>query len=120
MKLKVVGDWIQYVTEAGKTFYYNPKNGNFQWEHPDITESIVSNKESLKKTDWKPFVDETTGNLFWFNQTTKRTQWECPLDSPSKGIHSIRSSSSDQNKIDFYDDNYHDIVEVKEESDLGI
>jgi hypothetical protein len=34
MKLKRKGDWIEYVTEKGKTFYYNEKNGNFQWVTP--------------------------------------------------------------------------------------
>ena len=27
MRLKRVGDWIQYLTETGQTFYYNEKNG---------------------------------------------------------------------------------------------
>ena len=28
------GDWIEYVTEAGLVFYYNDRDGSFQWEHP--------------------------------------------------------------------------------------
>lgn len=34
MKLRKHGDWIEYVTEKGKTFYYNEKNGDFQWVAP--------------------------------------------------------------------------------------
>lgn len=34
MRLKKVGDWIAYVAEGGQTFYYNDKNGEFQWENP--------------------------------------------------------------------------------------
>jgi ankyrin repeat protein len=34
MKLKRKGDWIEYVTEEGKTFFYNEKNGDFSWVEP--------------------------------------------------------------------------------------
>lgn len=34
MRIKRYGDWIEYVAESGKTFYYNDKDGSFQWEHP--------------------------------------------------------------------------------------
>ncbi len=34
MRLKRFGDWIEYTTESGKTFYYNDRDGSFQWEHP--------------------------------------------------------------------------------------
>ena len=37
MKLRKHGDWIQYITDHGKTFYYNEINGDFQWV-PPITE----------------------------------------------------------------------------------
>ena len=30
-----MGDWIHYITEGGQPFYYNDKNGEFQWEPPD-------------------------------------------------------------------------------------
>ncbi len=34
MRLKRIGDWIHYVTNAGPTVYYNEKNGDFQWTEP--------------------------------------------------------------------------------------
>ena len=34
MRIKRHGDWIEYITESGKTFYYNDKDGSFQWEPP--------------------------------------------------------------------------------------
>lgn len=34
MKLKRIGDWIEYHGQGGKTFYYNESNGQFQWERP--------------------------------------------------------------------------------------
>lgn len=36
MRLKKVGDWIQYSTGAGRVFYYNDKNGDFKWVTPEI------------------------------------------------------------------------------------
>ena len=39
MRLKKVGDWIQYSTEGGRVFYYNDKNGDFKWVTPDVAES---------------------------------------------------------------------------------
>ena len=37
MKLRKYGDWIEYITDHGKTFYYNEINGDFQWV-PPVTE----------------------------------------------------------------------------------
>jgi hypothetical protein len=35
MRLKQIStDWIQYVTEKGRLFYYNDADGSFQWENP--------------------------------------------------------------------------------------
>jgi len=45
MRLKRMGDWIQYVTESGQTFYYNEKNADFQWHPP---KSIAGNSNSNK------------------------------------------------------------------------
>lgn len=42
MKLRKQGNWIEYVTEQGKTFYYNEKNGDFQWVPPDPSRGILS------------------------------------------------------------------------------
>ncbi|CAM9330433.1 unnamed protein product, partial [Heterosigma akashiwo] len=34
MRLKQVGDWIQYRGAHDKTFYYHETSGDFQWERP--------------------------------------------------------------------------------------
>lgn len=46
MRLKKVGDWIQYSTGAGRIFYYNDKNGDFKWVTPEIDTSVASAKHS--------------------------------------------------------------------------
>jgi hypothetical protein len=111
MRLKREGDWIQYRTEGGKTFYYNEKNCSFQWEDPFITQKAKS-KISVQpsssnedegsnrfldnpqqqpqqerpqyreeQTEWAPYVDETTGHTFWYNHVTKVSQWENPFEA---------------------------------------
>ena len=52
MRLKKIGDWIQYLTEGGQTFYYNDKTGEFQWISPE-TDPEGASKEST--SDWKPY-----------------------------------------------------------------
>ena len=39
MRLKKVGDWIQYSTGQGRIFYYNDKNGDFKWVTPETNGS---------------------------------------------------------------------------------
>jgi ankyrin repeat protein len=89
MRLKRVGDWIQYMTEQGQTFYYNEKNGEFQWvspgsgDQPPIESSPdKKKKEKKEKSDWKPYKDPDTGGVFWYNSKTKVSQWECPFVPP--------------------------------------
>jgi len=42
MRIKRYGDWIEYITESGRTFYYNDKDGSFQWEPPFATDHTTS------------------------------------------------------------------------------
>jgi hypothetical protein len=65
MRLKKVGDWIQYVTESGPTFYYNDKNGEFQWVDPATDNS--SSSEASTSGDWKHYTDPLSVNLSWNN-----------------------------------------------------
>ena len=94
MRLKREGDWIHYITERGRTFYYNEKDGSFQWEHPSLSNHVpgghiedqksnTSSKSSTFKSDWKPYTDDTTGAVFWYNHVTHISQWECPFEDPA-------------------------------------
>lgn len=160
MRIKRHGEWIQYTADGGKTFYYNEKNGMFQWHNPfdehgnelsplnmmtaagtvipsaakggttGATETAGEDEEeyetiirvdddshralsasdklpsfsgipttashspkglggsaSKKKqrlpsyyTDWKPYVDEGSQEIFWYNNRTKMSQWENPFE----------------------------------------
>lgn len=145
MRLKKVGDWIQYVTESGPTFYYNDKNGDFQWvdpskqtythtgSHVDGSTDAGGEDEAAAgggpdpttgSGDWKPYKDPATGNVFWYNKVTKISQWECPLESippellleHNKGRASRNSNNDSPER---HADDY-TAVGVDDEDDLGI
>jgi hypothetical protein len=101
MRLKKVGDWIQYSTGAGRVFYYNEKNGDFKWvtpeseaegngtasAHPAAANSAEQSRGGSgtgapgvdeELSNWRAYRDPNTGAIFWFNKVTHVSQWECP------------------------------------------
>jgi hypothetical protein len=112
MRLKKVGDWIQYSLNAGQTFYYNDKNGDFQWINPE-KEKAPSMMEQAKEEEWVPYKDPDSGCIFWHNTSTNVSQWECPL-APGEGSEHFASSGDDHAA---YAD---ELVEVHNDEDLGI
>ena len=53
MRLKQIStDWIQYVTEKGRLFYYNDADGSFQWENPllELNHGLSSSSSSSTAT----------------------------------------------------------------------
>jgi hypothetical protein len=167
MRLKREGDWIQYTTEGGKTFYYNEKTCSFQWEDPFITKSAKSkvivqpsystssdtHEQEEKKnsttnerkkpqdnnssndsddvlnflktdpnyrheqTDWKPYTDESTGHVFWYNHVTKVSQWENPFEQQSQQNQQYQG---DQSYHADPVDNDLEAFPVYHENDLGL
>ena len=102
MRLKKIGDWIQYRTSAGRTFYYNQTSGDFRWDNPNPGHS----QPVPITSDWKPYMDSASGSVFWYNHVTQVSQWECPADA--------------QQDMSSVDEIYHDIVEIQNENELGI
>lgn len=121
MRLKRVGDWIQYCTEAGQTFYYNDKNGDFQWINPtkDNTKEEKVDTDMMdqaKEEEWVAYKDPDSGCVFWYNQKTHVSQWECPLEPGSEGYIEPGNEHDDMAA-----ENYAaDLVEVHDDDDLGI
>ncbi|GMF12539.1 unnamed protein product [Phytophthora lilii] len=95
--------WERYVDSAtNKSFYYNPTT-NEQWtgpnDHPAInssratpttprvatitTDVAISPSEQSKPTPgtWQEFLDEASGQLFYYNAQTGETSWEPPAAS---------------------------------------
>ena len=112
MKIKIKGDWIEYVTEFGRPFYYNEKNGRFQWTDPTLGSASegVTPTEGGSAGPWKLYKDPDTGGVFWFNHETNVSQWECPFASePGGGRGGAGTEEGDE----------HAVV-VNDFSDLGI
>lgn len=105
MKLRREGEWILYTAEEGKTFYYNDKTGDFQWTNPfhheiedhlhgyahhynqnggETADYPLVNHHELPEyvlsSDWRPYLDDSSGLVYWYNHTTKLSQWESPFD----------------------------------------
>ena len=83
MKLRKNGDWIEYVTEFGKPFYYNETDGRFQWTDPNHEAKTETNK-ALDQGPWKAYRDPDSGDIFWYNHETNISQWNCPFDAPAE------------------------------------
>lgn len=134
MKLKRLNaEWLSYVPESGRTFFYNDKNGNFQWENPLGDHNVISNSNDTndKKNaiasfndkfdepidpnhEWKAYEDPESGAVFWYNHVSKVSQWECPFEVDNNGNRRRR-----RNSFDSADDN--DIYNVGDhETDLDI
>jgi hypothetical protein len=109
MRMKRYGDWIEYVTESGQTFYYNDKDGSFQWEHPlgqayarpganpgpsrTTGDNSLDASEGIAAADahypWKAYLDPDSGSVFWYNEETHVSQWEMPAEFGGEGGHGV-------------------------------
>lgn len=64
MRLKKHGDWIEYATGNGKPFFYNEKNGEFQWENPIMAAAEGrSSKNSNDKKHSKSAKERDLANV---------------------------------------------------------
>ncbi|XP_050961704.1 rho GTPase-activating protein 27 isoform X2 [Labeo rohita] len=81
--------------DSGKEYYYHPATGQSSWSDPrsppagtgmeSVTSTIpVSTPSSSHSqgSDWKQYLDETTGRLYYFNPTLNQTSWTAPEQSP--------------------------------------
>lgn len=171
MRLKREGDWIEYTTEKGKSFFYNEKDGAFQWESPFATVPVLNRSDTQKKqraanvdstseqrqtqavhpdvdldaesslsaaisprtpiySAWKPYVDEATGAVFWYNEETKVSQWENPFEENQQVAGFVENGAmpTDYTEInnglitplELNADDHEGAVAVVSEHDLGL
>ncbi|XP_075767880.1 rho GTPase-activating protein 27 isoform X2 [Pelodiscus sinensis] len=90
-----LADWETHTDEgSGHLFYYNPATGETTWdspfEHPEDGVSPApppcpspSPVPSPTAAEWGQYVDEASGQLFFYNSVTGETSWEPPLAEPS-------------------------------------
>jgi len=115
MRIKKLGEWIEYHGKDAKTFYYNESTGAFQWERPleahnsfrassSAAAAVASN---YVEPEWAAYKDPNTGMRFWYNATTNESQWETPP-----------GYEEEENVSEQFEDS--DVHEVHCDDDLGI
>ncbi|NXC40565.1 RHG27 protein, partial [Penelope pileata] len=79
-------DWETYTdTDSGHLFYYNPTTGETTWDCPFEQEDGVSPGASPSSpalspqlAEWGRYVDEGSGQAFFYNSVTGETSWDPP------------------------------------------
>ena len=78
--------------------------------------AATSSDDGPVHTDWQPYKDPESGNIFWYNAVTQMSQWECPLDNVELVSGDLEPTSQ---KV-VGDDDEDEAVEVLNDDDLGI
>ncbi|NXE29744.1 RHG27 protein, partial [Ardeotis kori] len=83
-----VSDWETHTdTDSGHLFYYNPVTGETTWDCPfgqaeDGVSPTASPASSLAHSpecpEWEQYVDEASGQAFFYNSVTGETSWDPP------------------------------------------
>ncbi|XP_010182184.1 PREDICTED: rho GTPase-activating protein 27-like, partial [Mesitornis unicolor] len=82
-----VSDWETHTdTGSGQLFYYNPVTGETTWDCPFGTEDgvspaaspVCSLAHSPELSPWERYVDEGSGQAFFYNSVTGETSWDPP------------------------------------------
>uniref|UniRef100_A0A674JVX6 Rho GTPase activating protein 27 n=1 Tax=Terrapene triunguis TaxID=2587831 RepID=A0A674JVX6_9SAUR len=91
----VLADWETHTdTGSGHLFYYNSVTGETTWDSPfgcpeDGVSPAPSPSPSLAPSpaaaEWGQYVDDASGEVFFYNSVTGETSWEPPpaADEPS-------------------------------------
>ncbi|XP_042643485.1 rho GTPase-activating protein 27 isoform X2 [Tyto alba] len=83
-----VSDWETHTdTDSGHLFYYNPVTGETTWDCPfgqaeDGVSPVASPASSVTHStefpEWEQYVDEASGQAFFYNSVTGETSWDPP------------------------------------------
>lgn len=83
-----VSNWETHTdTGSGHLFYYNPVTGETTWDCPfgqgeDVVSPAASPTSSLAHSlelpEWDQYVDEGSGQAFFYNSVTGETSWDPP------------------------------------------
>ncbi|XP_049656933.1 rho GTPase-activating protein 27 isoform X2 [Accipiter gentilis] len=83
-----VSDWETHTdTDSGHLFYYNPVTGETTWDCPfgqaeDGVSPVASPASSLPHSpefpEWEQYMDEASGQAFFYNSVTGETSWDPP------------------------------------------
>ncbi|CAI5742386.1 unnamed protein product [Peronospora destructor] len=81
--------WSAYVTKEGRTYYYNRDTKQSAWEKPSAyngedsgvsTEAVTPSIASFgtKKSEWEELWDPKNERAYYYNRTSRKTQWQRP------------------------------------------
>ncbi|XP_067168148.1 rho GTPase-activating protein 27 isoform X2 [Apteryx mantelli] len=93
-------DWETHTDpDSGHLFYYNPLTGETTWDCPfeqaeDGVSPAASPASSLahspESAEWGQYVDEASGQAFFYNSVTGETSWDPPYtgdEGSSQGMY---------------------------------
>ena len=125
-------DWQAVVDpSSGDTYYYNSRTGQTQWESPFVSsapaptssqtaptssQTVPTSSQKGSSDDWQAVVDKSSGDTYYYNKSTGKTQWEVPQGfvsadtKKSSSSHTKSSSSSKEKKKNLATFKVHDRV----------
>ncbi|ETM49527.1 hypothetical protein L914_06234 [Phytophthora nicotianae] len=99
--------WDRYVdSTTSKSFYYNPVTNETQWTAPGhtainsadaaaatATDAVVSpsGQDAPTRGTWQEFLDEASGQLYYYNTKTGECSWEPPSGDSPEVVESLQS-----------------------------
>ncbi|KAH7476915.1 Rho GTPase-activating protein 27 [Phytophthora ramorum] len=91
--------WERYVdSTTSKSFYYNPATNETRWaapadpdyagiiSHPPHTTATADVPTSGQPKEWQEFLDEASGQMFYYNTKTGESSWEPPADGSAEVV----------------------------------
>ncbi|NXH19591.1 RHG27 protein, partial [Bucco capensis] len=97
-------DWETHTDpESGHLFYYNPGTGQTTWDCPfgqaeDGVSPVASPASSLapspELSQWDQYLDEGSGQAFFYNSVTGETSWDPPQASSRDIYPGVRQDSA--------------------------
>lgn len=80
------GPWQEYWDESAQAkYWYNNETGEASWTIPEeFNNNSTSNNNTTSNVaasggggygEWVSYIDETTGQEYWYNPTTGETSW---------------------------------------------
>lgn len=97
-------------TESGHLFYYNPKTGQTTWQCPfdgflDSVSPVHSHSSSLAPSpatpaEWGQYLDEASGQVFFYNTATGETSWDAPQGEETFSCPEMQTAVAPYSPVD--------------------
>lgn len=121
MKMKRFNNWIQYTVENNSDpFYFNESTGEFQWITPnEVALALEQQKPNVSKSgivassincashqtigNWTSYIDMDSGMQFWYNHSTKQSQWEIPSEINHELLKEFPIEENEESLVTIHD-----------------